>query len=125
MPFWSLMWVLIDTLFFVAYLVAVFYILWDLFSDSTLNGWWKAVWVIFLIFVPFLTALVYVIARGRGMAERAQRRRGVVPEDDSYRPRASANPASDIARAKELLDSGAISQGEFDAIKNKALTGRY
>ncbi|WP_022898910.1 SHOCT domain-containing protein [Humibacter albus] len=50
---------------------------------------------------------------------------GVVPEDDTYRPRPSANPASDIAKAKDLLAQGAISQGEFDAIKNKALTGRY
>jgi len=125
MPFSNLIWILLDTLFFVAYLVAVFYILWDLFSDSSLNGWWKALWVICLLFIPFITALVYVIARGRGMAERAQRRRGTVPEDDSYTPQASANPASDIARAKELLDSGAISQGEFDAIKSKALTGRY
>jgi hypothetical protein len=125
MPFSNLIWILLDTLFFVAYLVAVFYILWDLFSDSSLNGWWKALWVICLLFIPFITALVYVIARGRGMAERAQRRRGTVPEDDSYKPQASANPASDIARAKELLDSGVLSQGEFDAIKSKALTGRY
>jgi hypothetical protein len=125
MSFSNLIWVLLDTLFFVAYLVAVFYILWDLFSDSSLNGWWKALWVICLLFIPFITALVYVIARGRGMAERAQRRRGTVPEDDSYKPQASANPASDIARAKELLDSGVLSQGEFDAIKSKALTGRY
>jgi hypothetical protein len=125
MPFSNLIWILLDTLFFVAYLVAVFYILWDLFSDSSLNGWRKALWVICLLFIPFITALVYVVARGRGMAERAQRRRGTVPEDDSYKPQASANPASDIARAKELLDSGVLSQGEFDAIKSKALTGRY
>ena len=125
MPFSNLIWVLLDTLFFVAYLVAVFYILWDLFADSSLNGWWKALWIICLLFIPFITALVYVVARGRGMAERAQRRRGTVPEDDSYKPQASANPTTDIARAKELLDSGAISQGEFDAIKSKALTGRY
>lgn len=125
MPFWSLLWVFLDALFFVAYLVAVFYIVWDLFSDHDLNGWWKALWIIFLVFVPFITALVYVIARGRGMAERAQQRRGVVPEDDSYQPQASSTPASDIAKAQELLDSGAISQGEFDAIKSKALTGRY
>ncbi|MGN6198148.1 hypothetical protein [Humibacter sp.] len=125
MTFVGLIWMFLDILFFVAYLVAVFYILFDLFADHTLNGWWKALWVICLIFVPLITALVYVIARGRGMAERAQRRRGVVPEDDSYRPRPSANPASDIARAQELLDEGAISQGEFEAIKNKALTGRY
>ncbi|HVX08082.1 SHOCT domain-containing protein [Humibacter sp.] len=125
MTFWTLFWMSLDILFFAAYLIAVFYILFDLFSDHTLNGWWKALWIIFLVFVPFLTALVYIVVRGRGMAERARRRRGVVPEDDSYRPRPSANPASDIAQAQALLDQGAISQGEFEAIKNKALTGRY
>ncbi|GAB3389934.1 SHOCT domain-containing protein [Humibacter soli] len=126
MNFWGFMWMFLDIFFFIAYLFVVFYILFDLFSDHKLSGWWKALWIIFLIFVPFLTALVYVIARGRGMAERAAaRRHGVVAEDDSYRPQASTNPASDIARAQELLDSGAISQGEFDAIKSKALTGRY
>ncbi|GAB3802584.1 SHOCT domain-containing protein [Humibacter antri] len=125
MTFAGLIWMFLDILFFVAYLVAVFYILFDLFSDQKLNGWWKALWVLCLIFIPLITALVYVIARGRGMAERAQRRRGVVPEDDSYRPRPSAKPASDIARAQDLLNQGAISQGEFEAIKNKALTGRY
>lgn len=121
----SLIWMLLDILFFTAYLVAFFFIVFDLFRDTALNGWWKALWIVFLIFVPFLTALVYVIARGRGMAERAYARRGTPPEDDSYRPRPSANPASDIARAQQLLDAGTISQGEFDAIKNKALTGKY
>ncbi|NNC11092.1 SHOCT domain-containing protein [Planctomonas sp. JC2975] len=125
MSFANLIWMFVEILLFTAYLVAVFYIIFDLFADETLNGWWKAVWIIFLLFVPLITALVYVIARGRGMAERSQRRHGVVPEDDSYKPRASSNPASDIAKAKDLLDQGAISQGEFDAIKNKALTGRY
>ena len=65
----------------------------DLFRDHKLNGWWKAVWIIFLIFAPFLTALVYVIARGKGMAERtASARGGVVAEADDYRPAASSTP---------------------------------
>ncbi len=71
--FWYLLWIF----YFTAYIFMVFLIISDLFRDHKLNGWWKAVWIIFLIFAPFLTALVYVIARGKGMAERnaaAQRR---------------------------------------------------
>ena len=83
-------------------------------------------WIIFLIFAPFLTALVYVIARGTGMAERnAAARGGVVAEADDYRPSASSTPAADIAQAKALLDAGTISQGEYEALKSKALGNQY
>lgn len=71
-----------------AYIYVVALIIIDLFRDHTLAGGWKALWIIFLVLVPFLTALVYVIARGRGMAARASIRRGVVPETDEYRPAA-------------------------------------
>ena len=68
--FWSVIWVVIWSFVFVAYLFVLFYILTDLFRDRELSGWWKALWIIFLIFAPYLTALVYIIARGRGMSER-------------------------------------------------------
>jgi Phospholipase_D-nuclease N-terminal len=124
--FMDLFWFILWSFYFLAYFFAMALILIDLFRDTELNGWLKAVWIIFLIFVPFLTALVYVIARGRGMAERSQRgRSGVVAESDDYHPKASASPADDIAQAKSLLDSGAISQGEFDALKSKALGNQY
>jgi hypothetical protein len=119
--FWYLLWIF----YFTAYIFMVFLIISDLFRDHKLNGWWKAVWIIFLIFAPFLTALVYVIARGKGMAERNARQRGVVAETDDYRPSASATPAQDIAQAKALLDAGTITQGEFDALKSKALGNQY
>jgi hypothetical protein len=120
--FWFLLWIF----YFTAYIFMVFLILSDLFRDHKLNGWWKAVWIIFLIFMPFLTALVYVIARGKGMAERAAAQRGGgAPEVDDYRPSASSTPASDIAQAKALLDAGTISQGEYDALKSKALGNQY
>ncbi len=120
--FWYLLWIF----YFTAYIFMVFLIISDLFRDHKLNGWWKAVWIIFLIFAPFLTALVYVIARGKGMAERnAAMRGGVVAEADDYRPSASATPAQDIAQAKELLDAGTISQGEYEALKSKALGNQY
>jgi ABC-type multidrug transport system fused ATPase/permease subunit len=128
MDFWSSIWDFIGFFFwtfvFVAYLFALFAVIADIFRDSTLNGWAKAAWLIFLIFVPILTALVYVIARGRGMAERqvsagmAQKR----DTDEYIRSVASANgPSQEIAQAKQLLDSGAITQGEYAVLKDRAL----
>jgi hypothetical protein len=122
--FGSFIWFILWSFAFVAYLFALFMVIADLFRDHQLNGWWKAVWIIFLVFVPFLTVLVYMIARGKSMAERAPRDVPVA-EDDNYRPAAAANPASEIAQAKDLLDRGVISAGEFDAIKAKALGNRY
>ena len=121
--FW---WFLLWSFYFIAYLYVVILIITDLFRDDALNGWLKALWIIALVFVPFLTALIYIIARGKGMAARAQSARGgVVAESDDYRPSASSSPAEDIAQAKALLDAGAISQGEFDALKSKALGNQY
>ncbi|MCP2636957.1 SHOCT domain-containing protein [Microbacterium sp. HD4P20] len=124
--FGELFWFLLWSFYFVAYLYVVIVIITDLFRDHELNGGFKALWIIALVFVPFLTALIYIIARGKGMAQRAQAYgRGVVPESDDYRPAASASPADDIAKAKALLDAGTISQGEFDALKSKALGNQY
>ena len=111
---------------FVAYLMVLFSIIGDLFRDHTLNGWWKAVWIIFLIFVPFLTALIYLIARGSGMQKRAIEQAAELRQQQDAYIRATAGTSSatdDIAKAKSLLDSGAISQAEFDALKAKALAG--
>ena len=121
---WSLFWLTFWGVAFVTYLIALVSVLIDIFRDSSLNGWLKAVWILFLVFVPFLTVLIYLIARGSGMAERQGRDRGVVSEPD-YVPRASDAPAADIAQAKALLDKGVISAGEFDALKAKALGNRY
>src|SRR6478609_4245638 len=88
--FW---WFLLWSFYFIAYLYVVIVIITDLFRDENLNGWLKALWIIALVFVPFLTALVYIIARGKGMAARAQAARGgVVPESDDYHPAASSSP---------------------------------
>jgi hypothetical protein len=124
--FGELFWFLLWSFYFIAYLYVVIVIITDLFRDHELNGWFKALWIIALVFVPFLTALIYIIARGKGMAQRSQSyRRGVVPESDDYRPAASTSPTDDIAKAKALLDAGTISQGEFDALKSKALGNQY
>lgn len=120
--FWFLLW----SFYFIAYLYVVIMIITDLFRDHRLNGWLKALWIVALVFVPFLTALVYIVARGKGMAERARAARGpMISEADDYRPAASSSPADDIAQAKALLDAGTITQGEYEALKSKALGNQY
>jgi ABC-type multidrug transport system fused ATPase/permease subunit len=123
--FWDVIWWFLWAFVFIAYLMALFAIIGDLFRDHKLSGWWKAVWVIFLIFVPFLTALIYLIARGNGMAERAQKeaKQYQVATDAYIRQTAGSavSPSDEIAKAKALLDAGTISQQEYDQLKSKAL----
>ncbi|CAM5786639.1 hypothetical protein [Cellulomonas persica] len=124
MNFWQWVWILLWWFLFFAYLVILFQILSDLFRDSTLSGWWKAVWIVFLIVFPFLTALVYVVSRGKSMAERQEAAvRRARSETDSYiREVAGTKSAAEhIADAKALLDSGAINEDEFALLKAKAL----
>jgi hypothetical protein len=130
MNFWQSFWdIILWTIWifaFIAYLWAVIAIISDLFRDHKLNGWLKAVWIIFLVFVPFLTALVYLIARGNGMAERAQSDAAKAQAaTDAYIRQTvgtSASPADEIAKAKGLLDSGTITQQEYELLKAKALS---
>lgn len=123
--FWSVIWLFFWSFAFVAYLFALFAIISDLFRDHKLSGWWKAVWILFLIFVPFLTALVYLIARGPGMAERSQKeaRQYQSATNDYIRQVAGTSPADEISKAKALLDSGAITPDEFAHLKARALAG--
>ncbi|MCD5346556.1 SHOCT domain-containing protein [Agromyces sp. H3Y2-19a] len=100
----------------------------DIFRDHTLNGWAKALWVVFLVFLPFLAAFIYLIARGRSMSERRmQEQADAQAQANAYiRSVAGAggsSAAADIEKAKGLLDSGAISQAEYDQLKAKALAG--
>lgn len=124
--FWDVVWWFLWAFCFIAYLFVLFAIISDLFRDHKLNGWFKALWIIFLIFVPFLTALVYLIARGKGMGERsmAEAKKYQAAQADYIRSvsgSGAASPADEIAKAKALLDAGTISQAEYDAIKAKAL----
>jgi hypothetical protein len=109
--------------------VILFHILTDLFRDHTLSGGMKTLWVVFLVFLPFLAALVYLISRGKGMAERAAARQQQTQEQfEGYVQSvattgdATATPTDQIAQAKQLLDAGTIDQAEFDRLKAKALT---
>jgi UPF0716 family protein affecting phage T7 exclusion len=123
--FWDFFWLLVWTFFFVMYLMVLFQIIADLFRDRDLSGWWKALWIIFLIIFPFLAAIIYLIARGRSMAERqAGEMRQAQAATDQYIKSVAAqgsSPADQIASAKSLLDSGAITQQEFEQLKAKAL----
>ena len=123
--FWDFFWLLVWTFFFVMYLMVLFQIIGDLFRDKDLSGWWKALWIIFLIIFPFLAAIIYLIARGRGMAERhaGDMRQAQAATDQYIKSVASqgSSPADQIASAKSLLDSGAITQQEFEQLKQKAL----
>jgi len=122
--FWHGLWSLVLIFAFVAYLIILFNILVDLFwRDHKTSGWIKAIWVVFLIVLPYLTALVYLIARGQGMAVRAREAATAAKKetDDYIRQAAGRSPAQEIADAKQLLDAGSITQQEFDALKAKAL----
>ena len=115
--FWFFIWI--------AALMAWFRCLFDMFGDHTLSGWAKAGWALLLIFVPWVGALIYLIARGRSMTERQQSQAAQMQaaQADYIKQVAGAptSAADQIAGAKALLDSGTINQSEFDALKAKAL----
>ena len=124
MSFWDVVWFIVISFAFVAYLMVMFSILTDLFRDRDTNGWVKAVWILCLIFLPFATALVYLIVRGRGMADRQMRDASELKkQQDAYirDVAAKASPADQIAQAQKMLDAGAISQPEYERLKEKAL----
>lgn len=123
MDFWDIIWFILVSFVFIAYLMVLFSIIGDLFrSDS--NGWVKGIWIVFLIFLPFLTALIYLVANGKAMGERSAKEMQQIQQmqDQHIKSVAGSTPADEIHRAKELLDSGAINQAEYDALKAKALS---
>lgn len=123
MNFWDVVWLIVISFVFISYLMMLWSILTDLFRDHQASGWAKAVWVVFLFFVPLLTALVYLIVRGRGMADRTQAHYARVQQaqHDYIREVAGQSPSAQIADAKTLLDSGAITEAEFQTLKATAL----
>ena len=123
-PFLNILWSMIIFFVWVAWIWMMILILSDVFRRRDLSGWGKAGWTFFLIVLPFLGALIYLIAQGDGMAERrAQDAQGERAQMDDYvrSVAGSAGPAAEIDKARQLLDSGAINQTEFDALKAKAL----
>ncbi|OZC46755.1 MULTISPECIES: SHOCT domain-containing protein [Nocardiaceae] len=122
--FWDFLWLIVVSFAFVAYLMVLFSIIGDLFRDHKSSGWAKAVWVLFLIIAPFLTALVYIIVKGGDMTKRQVRAlQHAKDEQEQYiKQVAGRTSAEEIAHAKELLDAGTITEEEFAQLKAKALT---
>ena len=115
--FWFFIWI--------AAIMVWFRCVFDMFSDSTLSGWAKAGWALVLIFLPWLGALIYLIVRGRSMTDRQMaavaKQRSQQEEYIQQVAGQRAAPATQIADAKSLLDSGAIDESEFNALKAKAM----
>ena len=121
--FWNIIWYFISAFIFIAYLIALFSIITDLFRDRELSGGWKALWFIALIFISLPTALVYLIVRGKGMAERSRKNieESARAAEDYIRTVAHVSPSDEIAKAKALLDAGTITAEEYEQLKRRAL----
>jgi hypothetical protein len=123
-PFLNVLW---DILIFFAWVIFIWIaitVLIDVFRRHDISGWGKAAWVVFVVILPWIGVLTYLIVNHTGMAERrAQDTQVAQSQFDQYVRQAAGTggPASEIQKAKELLDNGAITQQEFDAIKTKAL----
>ena len=124
MSFWDIIWYIIVCFAFIAYLMLLFSIIGDLFRTEGTSGWVKALWIVFLIFVPFITALIYLIVNGDAMTKRSVRAaQHMRDQQDAYIKQVASgkSPAEHIADAKALLDNGTITETEFQALKAKAL----
>ena len=108
---------------FTAWILVLFTILGDLFRDHDTSGFTKALWVLFLIFIPFLAALIYLIVRGSGMRERAlkQQEESKAQFDAYVRDASGTSPADEVAKLKKLHDDGALTDDEFERQKARAL----
>jgi hypothetical protein len=123
MPLKEMIWLALSTFVFIAYLIVLFQVVSDLMRDPDVGGLAKAIWIIFLLFLPLLTALVYIFVRGRGMAERQRDalHRAKADTDAYIRGVAGKSPAEQITEAKALLDKGTINAEEYARLKAKAL----
>jgi hypothetical protein len=124
--FGQVMWSMLIFFCWILFFWLLFTVFGDLFRRHDLSGWGKAGWIIFVVFLPFLGVFVYLIANSKGMAERnIKQAQAAQANMDSYvkSVAGSTDPAAQISHGKELLDSGAISQTEFEQLKAKALAG--
>ena len=121
-PFLDIFWTMFIFFLFFIWVTILFRIFGDIFRRNDIGGGAKTLWIIFVIILPFLGVFIYLISQNDGMTQRAldhaQARRS---EMDSYVQSVAGGAAGEIERAKGLLDSGTITQAEFDAIKQKAL----
>lgn len=123
--FLEVFWSITIAFFFLAYLILLFQIVADIFRDHSLAGWAKAVWIFFLLVTPYISALVYLVARGNSMAQRSQKAAATAQEQgEEYLRRVAGaqSPADQILAAKSLLDAGTITEAEYGQLKAKALS---
>jgi Short C-terminal domain/Phospholipase_D-nuclease N-terminal len=122
-PFLDVLWTMILFFCWVAWIWIVITVFIDLFRRNDIGGWGKAGWVVFVIVLPFLGVLVYLIAQHDGMRERSVKEAQSQKQAfDQYVRETAGGPATEIAKAKELVDQGAITQEEFEALKARALS---
>ena len=124
--FWSTLgntiWWAFSFLILISYLMVLFSIIGDVFRDRELSGGAKALWVFCLIFFTFITALVYLVVRGKGMNERSEAQAAQAREAaNNYIRSVAGSPADEIGRAKALLDAGTITDDEYASLKARAL----
>jgi hypothetical protein len=123
-PFWDVFWFIVISFLFLSYLILFFQVVGDLFRDREVSGAMKVIWIVALIVFPFLSLLIYLLTRGKGMAERqAQQAQDAQKAFDAYVKQAAGTggAASELANAKSMLDSGAISAEEYEKLKAKIL----
>jgi hypothetical protein len=125
-PFLEVFWTMLIFFGFVVWLWILFTVMVDIFRRHDTSGFAKVMWIIFIVVLPYLGVFVYLIAEHKGMTERAiKQQKDAQAEVDKYVQSVAAktDPSEQIAKAKQLLDSGTITQAEFDQIKQKALAG--
>lgn len=121
--FGELLLLVVGIALFVIWIWILFAIISDLFRDHDTSGWAKAVWILFLVFIPFLTMLVYLIARGSGMRDRAIKAQAEAKSEfDSYiRQEAQTTPADELHKLHDLREKGALTDAEYEQAKAKLL----
>ena len=125
-PFLEVFWTLLIFFAFIVWLWILFTVFTDIFRRHDTSGFVKVLWIIFIIIIPYFGSFIYLIVEHKGMTERAiAAQKSAQAEVDQYvkSVAGAGDPAEQIAKAKQLLDSGAITQAEFDQIKQKALAG--
>ena len=125
-PFLEVFWTMLIFFAFVVWLWILFTVMVDIFRRHDTSGFVKVLWIIFIIIVPYFGVFVYLIAEHNGMTERAiKQQKQAQKEVDSYvqSVAAKSDPAEQIAKGKQLLEAGTITQAEFEQIKQKALAG--
>jgi len=121
-PFLDVLWTLIVFFAWVAWFIILFRVIADLFRRHDISGWGKVGWIVFVIVLPFIGVFVYLIVEGQAMAQRdTKEAQAAQTQFDDYIRTTAGGSAAEIEKAKQLLDSGAITQAEFDQIKAKAL----